>query len=104
MANRSGWSPSNHPRHTFCRSRFPTLDPTTIDGSEAQEVKDTIQHVTNTLLDTHVTLYAVDPKSLAAGMAEITDQTTAEFVGAIGDASPGLSATFNSDEDFDRLA
>jgi VWFA-related protein len=83
---------------------FPTLDPTTIDGSEAHEVKDTIQHVTNTLLDTHVTLYAIDPKSLAPGMAEITDQTTAEFVGAIGDASPGLTATFNGDEDFDRLA
>jgi len=83
---------------------FPTLDPTTIDGAEAREVKDTIQHVTNTLLDTHVTMYAVDPKSSAPGMAEITDQTTAEFALANADSSSGSMGTFNNGEDFERLA
>jgi VWFA-related protein len=83
---------------------FPTLDPTTIDGSEEQEVKDTIQHVTNTLLDTRVTLYAVDPKSLAPGMTEITDPTTAAFMAATADGGSSSLSTYNSGEDFDRLA
>jgi VWFA-related protein len=83
---------------------FPTLDPTSIDGSEAQEVKDTIQHVTNTLLDAHVTMYAVDPKSMAAGMTEITDENQAAFAEAVSDSSNGSLASFDSGEDFDRLA
>jgi VWFA-related protein len=83
---------------------FPTLDPTTIDGSEEQEVKDTIQHVTNTLLDTRVTLYAVDPKSLAPGVTEITDPTTAAFMTATADIGSASMATFDNGQDFDRLA
>jgi VWFA-related protein len=83
---------------------FPTLDPTTIDGSEATEVKDTIQHVTNTLLDAHVTMYAVDPKSMAAGMTEITDENQAAFAEAVSDSSNGSLSSFNSGEGFDRLA
>ena len=47
---------------------FPTLDPTELDEKDKQLVRDTIQHVTDVLLDTRVTLYAVDPTSSAAGM------------------------------------
>lgn len=83
---------------------FPTLDPTTIDGSEAQEVKDTIQHVTNTLMDAHVTMYAVDPKSGAATMTEITDETTATFAEQTSDSSTMALGTFNNGQDFDQLA
>jgi VWFA-related protein len=83
---------------------FPTLDPTTIDGPQATEVKNTIQHVTNTLLDAHVTMYAIDPKSGAAGMTEITDENQAAFAEAMSDSSNGSLASINNGEDFDRLA
>ncbi len=83
---------------------FPTLDPTTIDGSELQEVKDTMQHVTNTLMDAHVTMYAVDPSSSAAGMVEVTDEQQAAFAEANSDSSNGSLSGFDGGEDFDRLA
>src|ERR1039457_1994774 len=59
---------------------FCTINPTTIDGDEAQEVKVALKHVTNVLLDTRVTLYAVDPSSTAAGITEITDSSQGQFL------------------------
>jgi VWFA-related protein len=82
---------------------FPTINPTTIDGDDAQEVKDALQHVTDVLLDAHVTLYAVDPSSTAAGMTEITDSSQAEYLLNAGDALAGNFDPFGSNEDFDRL-
>jgi VWFA-related protein len=82
---------------------FPTLDPASIDGADAQEVKDTLQHVTDVLLDTRITLYAVDPSSSAAGLTEITDTTQLEVAEATGGGIPGSSDPFNSSEDFDKL-
>ena len=82
---------------------FPTPDPTSIDGDDAQEVKDTLQHITDVLLDTRVTLYAVDPSSSAAGLTEITDISQAAFVSAAGDGFGGGVDPFNATEDFDRL-
>jgi len=82
---------------------FPTIDPTTIDRGDAQEVKDTLRHVTNILLDTRVTLYAIDPSSSAAGMTEITDSTQLEFAEAAGDALSGAFDPFGVNEDFDKL-
>jgi VWFA-related protein len=82
---------------------FPTINPTTIDGDDAQEVKDALQHVTDILLDTHVTLYAVDPSSTAAGMTEITDSSQAQFLLTAGDALAGNFDPFGANDDFDRL-
>jgi VWFA-related protein len=82
---------------------FPTLDPTTIDRDDAQEVKDTLQHVTDVLLDTRITLYAVDPSSSAAGMTEITDSSQLEFAKLAGDALSGNFDPFGATDDFDRL-
>src|ERR1035437_6852761 len=82
---------------------FPTINPTTIDGDDAQEVKDALQHVTDILLDTHVTLYAIDPSSTSAGMTEITDSSQAAFVLAAGDALSGRFDPFSASTDFDRL-
>ena len=82
---------------------FPTPDPTSIDGDDAQEVKDTLQHITDVLLDTRVTVYAVDPSSSAAGLTEITDISQAAFVSAAGDGFGGGVDPFNATEDFDRL-
>jgi VWFA-related protein len=82
---------------------FPTINPTTIDGDDAQEVKDALQHVTDILLDTHVTLYAIDPSSTAAGMTEITDSSQAEFLMNAGDALSGGFDPFGANDDFDRL-
>lgn len=42
---------------------FPTLDPEALDTDDARQVKDTLQHITDVLLDTRVTLYAIDPSS-----------------------------------------
>lgn len=83
---------------------FPSLDPEALDGNDMQEVKDTMQHITDVLLDTRVTLYAVDPSSSAAGMTEITDAQQMAFLNAGGDAGAGGADPFNSNEDFDRLA
>jgi VWFA-related protein len=80
---------------------FPTLDPTELDMKDL--VSDTIQHVTDVLLNTRVTLYAVDPTSSAAGMTEITDATQLEFAQLAGDALTSNADPFNSSLDFDRL-
>jgi VWFA-related protein len=82
---------------------FPTVDPTVIDRDDAQEVKNTLRHVTDVLLDAHVTLYAIDPTSSAASLTEITDSTQLQFAEAAGDALSGNFDPFNASEDFDRL-
>jgi VWFA-related protein len=82
---------------------FPTLDPTSIAGKDMQEVKDTLQHVTDVLLDSRITLYAVDPSSSAAGMNEIVDVSQQAFVDAGGDALGGATDPFSASEDFDKL-
>jgi len=82
---------------------FPTLDAETLDGDDLQEVKDTLQHVTNVLLDSRVTLYAVDPTSSAPGMTEITDASQMAFAMYAGESFDGNADPFNSSEDFDRL-
>jgi VWFA-related protein len=82
---------------------FPTINPTTIDGDDAQEVKNALRHVTDLLLDTHITLYAVDPSSSAAGMTEITDTSQMDFLEAAGDALSGNFDPFGASDDFDRL-
>ena len=82
---------------------FPTIDPSTIDRDDAQEVKDTLQHITDLLLDTHITLYAIDPSSSAAGVTEITGSTQLQFAEAAGDALFGNFDPFNASDDFDRL-
>lgn len=82
---------------------FPTINPTNIDGDDAQQVKDALQHATNILLDTHITLYAVDPSSTAAGMTEIADASQMDFVMAAGDGLAGGMDPFDASDDFNRL-
>ena len=82
---------------------FPTVDPKSIDAKDAQEVKDTLQHVTNALLDARVTLYAVDPSSSVASVTEITDIDQQAFAQAAGDTLSGASDPFNASDDFNRL-
>jgi VWFA-related protein len=80
-----------------------SLDPDSLATPNRNLVNDTIQHVTNTLLDTRTTLYAVDPTSSAAGMVEITDPTQLEFAQAAGDALVSNVDPFASSLNFDRL-
>jgi VWFA-related protein len=82
---------------------FPTLDPASIDGDDAQEVKNALRHVTDVMLDTHVTLYAVDPTSSAVGDTEITDPTQLEFAMAAGDSLTAGSDPFSTSNVFDKL-
>jgi len=82
---------------------FPSLDPEALDGGDLQEVKDTLRHVTGVLLDTRITLYAVDPSSSAPGMTEITDASQMAFVQAAGDSVGSNVDPFNSSQDFDKL-
>jgi VWFA-related protein len=82
---------------------FPTLDPTTIDRGDAQEVKQDLQHVTDILLAARVTLYAVDPTTTAVGMTEITDPAEVAFANAAGDALTLGSDPFSTTDDFDKL-
>jgi VWFA-related protein len=82
---------------------FPSLDPTELETKDQDLVRDTIEHVTDVLLDTRVTLYAIDPTSSAAGMTEITDPTQLEFAQLAGDALTSNADPFASKMDFDRL-
>ena len=82
---------------------FPTLDPTTIDRGDAQEVKDDLRHVTDVLLETRVTLYAVDPTTSAVGMTELTDPSEIAFANAAGDALTLGADPFSTTDEFDKL-
>jgi VWFA-related protein len=82
---------------------FPSMDPAALSDVDMQEVKDTLQHVTDVLLDARVTLYAIDPTSSAASVTEITDASQMAFVQAAGDSMTGNADPFNASEDFDRL-
>jgi hypothetical protein len=59
--------------------------------------------VTDVLLDTRVTLYAVNPTTSAAGMVEITDPTQLEFAQAAGGSFVSNANPFGSQMAFDRL-
>lgn len=82
---------------------FPSLDPEALDGDDLQEVNDALRHVTDVLLDTRVTFYAVDPTSSAPGMTEITDASQMAFVQAAGDSVGTNVDPFNASEDFNKL-
>jgi len=82
---------------------FPTLDPTMFDGNEDLIIRNTLRHVTDVLLNTRITLYAVDPTSSAAGLTEITSPEQLSFAEAAGDAMTVGTDPFNASEDFDRL-
>jgi hypothetical protein len=79
------------------------LDPTLLKGNDDLLVKNTLRHVTDVLLGTRITLYAVDPTSSAAGLTEITRPEQLAFADAAGDAMTGGTDPFNGSEDFDRL-
>ena len=82
---------------------FPSIDPSELATKDEDLISDTIEHVTNVLLDTRVTLYPVDPTSSAAGMVEITDPTQLEFAQAAGDSFVRNADPFGAQLDFDRL-
>ncbi len=83
---------------------FPTVDPVQLATADAREIRTTLRHITNLLLETHVTLYAVDPTSSAPGMTEITDASQMAFVQAAGDTATGDLDPFSATDDFDKLA
>jgi VWFA-related protein len=82
---------------------FPSLDPAELATHDLDLVNNTIQHVTDVLLDSRVTLYAVDPTTSAAGLTEITDPTQLEFAQAAGDTLATNVDPFASEASFDRL-
>jgi VWFA-related protein len=82
---------------------FPTVDPTEYDGHDMQIMQDTIRHITDELLSTRVTLYAVDPTSSAAGVVEITNADQADAATAIGGSLGTNVSSYDGNEDFDRL-
>jgi VWFA-related protein len=83
---------------------FPTPDINTMDSDDAREVRDTLQHVTNVLLDTRVTLYAVDPSSTLPGMSEIVNETDMAVASATSDSIGSAINPFGSGAEFDALA
>jgi len=82
---------------------FPSLDPAGLSETDSKTLTDTLQHVTDTLLDTRVTLYAVDPTSNAVGNTEITDEDQLAFAQYAGESAGRLIDPFNQQLDFDRL-
>jgi VWFA-related protein len=83
---------------------FPSVDPTSLDSHDLQIVQDTVQHITDVLLSTRVTLYAIDPSSSAAGVVEITNADMADAASAIGSGLGTNAGTFDANADFDHLS
>jgi len=82
---------------------FPSLDPAGISPMDSKKITEVLQHVTDTLLDTRVTLYAVDPTSNATGDTEITDPDQLMFARMTGDSTGRMMDPFDQQLDFDRL-
>jgi VWFA-related protein len=82
---------------------FPSMDPDAVDAGDMQLVKNTIQHVTDVLLERRVTVYAIDPTSSAASMTEITDATQMMFAQAAGEGLGTDADPFDASEDFNKL-
>ena len=82
---------------------FPTIDPTSFDSHDLQIVQDTVQHITDVLLATRVTLYAVDPTSSAAGVVEITNADQADAASASGGPVGTNIGSYDANADFDKL-
>jgi VWFA-related protein len=83
---------------------FPSVDPTSFDSHDLQIVQDTVQHITDVLLSTRVTLYAIDPTSSAAGVVEITNADMADAASFIGSGLGVNAGTFDANADFDHLS
>jgi len=83
---------------------FPTVDPTSLESSDLQIVQDTIQHITDVLLSTRVTLYAIDPTSSAAGVVEITNADMADAATFMGEGLGVNAGSFDANADFDHLS
>ncbi len=82
---------------------FPSLDPSALAPEDDLRLTATLQHVTDTLLATRVTLYAVDPTSNAIGMTEITDGDQLNFFSMTAGGAGRLMDPFSQTLDFDRL-
>ena len=82
---------------------FPSVDPTSFDSHDLQIVQDTIQHITDVLLSTRVTLYAIDPTSSAAGVVEITNADMADAAQGMAEGLGVNATTFDANADFDHL-
>jgi len=83
---------------------FPSVDPTSFDSHDLQIVQDTVQHITDVLLSTRVTLYAIDPTSSAAGVVEITNADMADAASLVGEGLGVNASTFDANADFDHLS
>jgi VWFA-related protein len=83
---------------------FPTLAPDALAPAMEKLLRNTLQHVTDELLEARISLYAVDPTTTAAGMTEITDESQLAFTAAAGDGTSRLSDPFDKSLDFDHLA
>lgn len=82
---------------------FPSLDTSALSPDDQLRLKATLQHVTDTLLATRVTLYAVDPTSNAVGLTEITDADQLDFMMTAAGTAGRLMDPFDQQLDFDRL-
>jgi VWFA-related protein len=82
---------------------FPSLDTSGLTPDDDLKMTAMLQHVTDTLLATRVTLYAIDPTSNAVGMTEITDADQLQFSMATGGTAGRLMDPFDQTLDFDRL-
>lgn len=83
---------------------FPSLDPASLIDKDRIEVENVVRHVGNELLDAHLTLYAVDPSSQTAHMAEITDFQQMAFAELSGEMPLGASDPIDTGSGFDALS
>ena len=82
---------------------FPSIDPQELTPVANEALRHILQHLTDTLLEDRVSLYAVDPTSSAAGMTEITDPDQAEFAASAAEGLGRDSDPFDKTLAFDHL-
>ena len=81
---------------------FPSIDPEALTEGTHRALQNMLQHVTDVLLESRVTLFAVDPTTTAAGLQEITDPVQLAFAAAVGTGGK-TGDPFDHQFDFDRL-
>ena len=82
---------------------FPSIDPTSLTEGTEIELKNLLQHATDTLLNDRVSLYAIDPTTTAASFTEITDPDQLEFAQAAAEGAGRNLDPFDKTLGFDTL-
>ncbi len=82
---------------------FPSVDPDALTPGTDTMLKNMLQHVTDTLLDSRISLYSIDPTSTLPTMDEIINDDQMGVFSIGGSSAGNILAPFDTNLDFDHL-